>query len=99
MYEKISAMNKPHLAFHAECRRGHRLMDAGDGVAGLVAEPDDNSSLPFELPTVNELRKWLESPATQDRLDELRRKIEDGSYLTREAAEQSASRMLDDDEV
>lgn len=50
---------------------------------------------------VDRLRGLLrQSPdLTASYLDELRQKINDGTYLTREAAELSAERMLDDGDV
>lgn len=66
--------------------------------------PEGESQASAALPDrelVDRLRDLLrESPETMSGyLEEIRRKLEDGSYLTREAAEESAQRMMDDDSI
>lgn len=81
----------------------------------FVCRPSDSTKLMFDAPEseagavpssqrnefIDRLKDLLQqSPATMDGyLAEIRRKLSDGSYLTREVAEESAERMLDDGDL
>ena len=57
------------------------------------------SDTPY-MPTLQQLRQMMHSQPdlSHERMAEIRRKLESGSYLTRSAAEETAGRMIDDGE-
>ena len=54
------------------------------------------SDTPY-MPSLDQLRNMLRTAPdiSQERIEELRRKLESGVYLTRTAAEESATRLID----
>ena len=54
------------------------------------------SDTPY-MPSLSQLREMLRNApdVSQERINEIRRKLQSGAYLTRAAAEETAGRMLD----
>ncbi len=92
-------MHRPHFKF----RQNHRPT-AEDGLrafeepAALSDLDDMFPARPFHTtPSVEDLRRMMhnEPEVREELLNEIRRKLARGDYLTRNAAEQSAGRLVD----
>ncbi len=93
-------MSKPHIQMPPASHRNRRISHS-DFMSPENSEsvPDkSNSTEPPHVPTVEELRAMMHRQVATPNtvLDEIRRKIQNGDYLTRQAAEQSAKRMMDE---
>ena len=99
-------MNKPH--FVVSSRSGNRCHIRPVDRAQMSEISSDNSDRRLDaqdnapqVPSTDELRAMMHRQAGQPSqlLDEIRRKVQNGDYLTRAAAEESAKRMLDDGDI
>ena len=74
------------------------MFDALVEASDEINQADQDQAKPEEGPSVAELRQMMnrETTAREDYLEEIRRKLESGHYLTRSAAEESAERMMND---
>lgn len=99
---ELAIMPRPHIHQNSRRLRNDRFVCQSANRNKLMFDaPEGESQASPPSPDrefVDRLRDLLrESPETMSGyLEEIRRKLEDGSYLTREAAEESAQRMMDD---
>ena len=82
-------------------RRHNRFrVDQVEHRSAEVQNAADSSERDYDtpaVPTVDQLRQMLQNQTDSSELvlDRIRRKVQSGDYLTREAAEESARRLLD----
>ncbi len=99
-------MNKPHFVVSTRSSNRCHIRPVDRAPMSDTASENPNRALDSEdnapqIPTTDELRAMMHRQAEQPNrlLDEIRRKVQNGDYLTRAAAEESAKRMLDDGDI
>ncbi|MEQ9406763.1 MAG: hypothetical protein RIK87_03515 [Fuerstiella sp.] len=75
--------------------------NSDDGCPEADAVDGQPTERPEVLPSFAELQHLLQQnpDAGTGRLEQIRRRLQTGHYLTRAAAEESARRMLDDNDI
>lgn len=97
-------MNQPHFlrAGHISHSPRHKRRFRGRLVidSPLVEEGLPELIYGLKIPSLDQLKEMMERqpPMSDERMAEIRRKLIKGEYLTRQAAEMSADRLLDDAE-
>jgi hypothetical protein len=98
---QVAVMNRPHLRID----RGQPRIQDIDEVKDLAETPElslfHEDSLPPEsdVPPSLELRRLMQNqPEDRQRyLDEIRRRVANGDYLTRDAAERAAESIIEEE--
>ena len=97
-------MNRPHFAIcnRTDSHSSGEQREYRGNVMFDTPRSNDQQSAQFtpDVPSINQLRQMMhrQPEMTAEQAAEIRRKLEDGTYLTRRVAEESAGRLLDDGE-